>query len=171
MQFEAGILDICLKILDDNPKFVSDADQDCSARKNPIYVTRVLSAMVGSLRPRWGSTVDENAATAINFYGFSHDGINAIYQRKYIISMPPQCGQALEKMDGRRLSLSLVYIKKNNIINPFILVLIRVAGEQDASLSWLWREVNFKVNLRPHAGQQDFTITFTISAFVASDQQ
>uniref|UniRef100_A0A3Q2XCA9 Protein-glutamine gamma-glutamyltransferase 2 n=1 Tax=Hippocampus comes TaxID=109280 RepID=A0A3Q2XCA9_HIPCM len=47
-QFEAGILDICLKILDDNPKFVSDADQDCSARKNPIYVTRVLSAMINS---------------------------------------------------------------------------------------------------------------------------
>ncbi|XP_077371235.1 protein-glutamine gamma-glutamyltransferase 2-like [Festucalex cinctus] len=47
-QFEAGILDICLKILDDNPKFVTDADQDCSARKNPIYVTRVLSAMINS---------------------------------------------------------------------------------------------------------------------------
>ncbi|XP_051915735.1 protein-glutamine gamma-glutamyltransferase 2-like [Hippocampus zosterae] len=47
-QFEAGILDICLKILDENPKFVSDADQDCSARKNPIYVTRVLSAMINS---------------------------------------------------------------------------------------------------------------------------
>lgn len=46
-QFEAGILDICLKILDENPKFVSDADKDCSARRNPIYVTRVLSAMVG----------------------------------------------------------------------------------------------------------------------------
>uniref|UniRef100_UPI0037E90A21 protein-glutamine gamma-glutamyltransferase 2-like n=1 Tax=Semicossyphus pulcher TaxID=241346 RepID=UPI0037E90A21 len=47
-QFESGILDICLKILDDNPKFVSDADKDCSARKNPIYVTRVLSAMINS---------------------------------------------------------------------------------------------------------------------------
>ncbi|XP_077586275.1 protein-glutamine gamma-glutamyltransferase 2-like [Stigmatopora nigra] len=47
-QFEAGILDICLKILDDNPKFESNADQDCSARKNPIYVTRVLSAMINS---------------------------------------------------------------------------------------------------------------------------
>lgn len=47
MQFESGILDICLKILDENPKFVSDADKDCSARRNPIYVTRVLSAMVG----------------------------------------------------------------------------------------------------------------------------
>ncbi|XP_040910726.1 protein-glutamine gamma-glutamyltransferase 2-like isoform X2 [Toxotes jaculatrix] len=47
-QFEAGILDICLKILDENPKFVSDADKDCSARRNPIYVTRVLSAMINS---------------------------------------------------------------------------------------------------------------------------
>ncbi|XP_035016094.2 protein-glutamine gamma-glutamyltransferase 2 [Hippoglossus stenolepis] len=47
-QFEAGILDICLKILDENPKFVSDADKDVSARRNPIYVTRVLSAMINS---------------------------------------------------------------------------------------------------------------------------
>uniref|UniRef100_A0A146ZQM5 Protein-glutamine gamma-glutamyltransferase 2 n=1 Tax=Fundulus heteroclitus TaxID=8078 RepID=A0A146ZQM5_FUNHE len=47
-QFEPGILDICLKILDDNPKFVSDADKDISARRNPIYVTRVLSAMINS---------------------------------------------------------------------------------------------------------------------------
>lgn len=47
LQFEPDILDVCLLILDSNPKFVSDADQDCSARRNPIYVTRVLSAMVG----------------------------------------------------------------------------------------------------------------------------
>uniref|UniRef100_A0A3B4ZQP2 Protein-glutamine gamma-glutamyltransferase 2 n=1 Tax=Stegastes partitus TaxID=144197 RepID=A0A3B4ZQP2_9TELE len=47
-QFETGILDICLKILDDNPKFVSDADKDCSGRRDPIYVTRVLSAMINS---------------------------------------------------------------------------------------------------------------------------
>ncbi|XP_029995453.1 protein-glutamine gamma-glutamyltransferase 2-like [Sphaeramia orbicularis] len=47
-QFESGILDICLKILDVNPKFVSDADKDCSGRRNPIYVTRVLSAMINS---------------------------------------------------------------------------------------------------------------------------
>lgn len=38
-------------ILDANPKFVSDADKDCSARRNPIYVTRVLSAMVGPPPP------------------------------------------------------------------------------------------------------------------------
>uniref|UniRef100_H2UTL3 Protein-glutamine gamma-glutamyltransferase 2 n=1 Tax=Takifugu rubripes TaxID=31033 RepID=H2UTL3_TAKRU len=47
-QFDPDILDICLMILDSNPKFVSDADQDCSARRNPIYVTRVLSAMINS---------------------------------------------------------------------------------------------------------------------------
>uniref|UniRef100_A0A3Q3IJQ2 protein-glutamine gamma-glutamyltransferase n=1 Tax=Monopterus albus TaxID=43700 RepID=A0A3Q3IJQ2_MONAL len=59
-KFEPGILDICLKILDENPKFVSDADKDCSARRNPIYVTRVLSAMINSnndsgvLVGKWG---------------------------------------------------------------------------------------------------------------------
>lgn len=47
LQLDPEVLDICLMILDSNPKFVSDPDQDCSARGNPIYVTRVLSAMVG----------------------------------------------------------------------------------------------------------------------------
>uniref|UniRef100_A0A7N8XPY7 Protein-glutamine gamma-glutamyltransferase 2 n=1 Tax=Mastacembelus armatus TaxID=205130 RepID=A0A7N8XPY7_9TELE len=47
-QFEPGILDICLKILDKNPKFVCDPDEDCSARRNPVYVTRVLSTMINS---------------------------------------------------------------------------------------------------------------------------
>lgn len=46
VQFEPGILDICFKILDKNPKFVSDADKDSTARRSPVYVTRVLSAMV-----------------------------------------------------------------------------------------------------------------------------
>ncbi|KAL2103304.1 hypothetical protein ACEWY4_000172 [Coilia grayii] len=45
-QFEPGILDICLRILDENPKFVHDAKQDCAARADPVYVTRVLSAMI-----------------------------------------------------------------------------------------------------------------------------
>ncbi|KAI3357275.1 hypothetical protein L3Q82_015731, partial [Scortum barcoo] len=63
-QFESGILDICFKILDENPKFVSDADKDCSARRNPIYVTRVLSAMINSnddngvLVGNWGEIKD-----------------------------------------------------------------------------------------------------------------
>ncbi|XP_063064081.1 protein-glutamine gamma-glutamyltransferase 2a isoform X2 [Engraulis encrasicolus] len=47
-QFETGILDICLRILDENPKFIHDADQDCLNRRDPVYVTRVLSAMINS---------------------------------------------------------------------------------------------------------------------------
>ncbi|KAG7493874.1 protein-glutamine gamma-glutamyltransferase 2-like [Solea senegalensis] len=45
-QFESGILDICLRILDMNPKCLKNPGKDCSGRRNPIYVSRVLSAMV-----------------------------------------------------------------------------------------------------------------------------
>lgn len=45
-QFESGILDICLRILDMNPKYLRNPGKDCSGRRNPIYVSRVLSAMV-----------------------------------------------------------------------------------------------------------------------------
>ncbi|KAK3556843.1 hypothetical protein QTP70_022280 [Hemibagrus guttatus] len=47
-QFEEGILDVCLSILDVNPKCQRNPGKDCSGRRNPIYVTRVLSAMVNS---------------------------------------------------------------------------------------------------------------------------
>ncbi|XP_066519605.1 protein-glutamine gamma-glutamyltransferase 2 [Hoplias malabaricus] len=47
-QFEEGILDICLRILDMNPKYKRNPGKDCSGRRNPIYVCRVLSAMVNS---------------------------------------------------------------------------------------------------------------------------
>ncbi|XP_061641341.1 protein-glutamine gamma-glutamyltransferase 2 isoform X2 [Phyllopteryx taeniolatus] len=45
-QFESGILDVCLRILDTNPKCLRNPGKDCSGRRNPIYVSRVLSAMV-----------------------------------------------------------------------------------------------------------------------------
>ncbi|KAJ8359201.1 hypothetical protein SKAU_G00157260 [Synaphobranchus kaupii] len=45
-QFEYGILDACLRILNENPKYMHNPDEDCSGRSNPIYVSRVLSAMV-----------------------------------------------------------------------------------------------------------------------------
>ncbi|XP_027144053.1 protein-glutamine gamma-glutamyltransferase 2 isoform X2 [Larimichthys crocea] len=63
-QFDPSILDICLMILDKNPKFIADADKDCSARRNPIYVTRVLSAMINSnddmgvVVGSWGKVTD-----------------------------------------------------------------------------------------------------------------
>lgn len=41
------MVDIVLKILDVNPKHAKDPSDDVSARCNPIYVGRVLSAMVG----------------------------------------------------------------------------------------------------------------------------
>ncbi|TRY58623.1 hypothetical protein DNTS_007622 [Danionella cerebrum] len=47
-QFEEGILDACLKILDMNPKHRRNPGKDCSGRRNVIYVTRVLSAMINS---------------------------------------------------------------------------------------------------------------------------
>ncbi|XP_036426896.1 protein-glutamine gamma-glutamyltransferase 2 [Colossoma macropomum] len=47
-QFEEGILDACLQILDENPKYKRNPGKDCSGRRNPIYVCRVLSAMVNS---------------------------------------------------------------------------------------------------------------------------
>uniref|UniRef100_A0A8B9LMA9 Protein-glutamine gamma-glutamyltransferase 2 n=1 Tax=Astyanax mexicanus TaxID=7994 RepID=A0A8B9LMA9_ASTMX len=47
-QFEEGILDACLRILDVNPKYQRNPGKDCSGRRNPIYVSRVLSAMVNS---------------------------------------------------------------------------------------------------------------------------
>ncbi|KAJ8358756.1 hypothetical protein SKAU_G00152810 [Synaphobranchus kaupii] len=59
-QFEEDILDICLKILDLNPKCLKNKADDFSARCNPIYVGRVVSAMINSnddsgvLQGNWG---------------------------------------------------------------------------------------------------------------------
>ncbi|NP_997821.2 protein-glutamine gamma-glutamyltransferase 2 [Danio rerio] len=47
-QFEEGILDACFRILDMNPKHRRNPAKDCSGRRNVIYVTRVLSAMINS---------------------------------------------------------------------------------------------------------------------------
>ncbi|XP_074480802.1 protein-glutamine gamma-glutamyltransferase 2-like [Sebastes fasciatus] len=58
-QFEEEMVDICLKMLDVNPKHAKDPADDVSARCNPIYVSRVVSAMIncngdrGVLEGRW----------------------------------------------------------------------------------------------------------------------
>uniref|UniRef100_A0A3B4YSB6 Protein-glutamine gamma-glutamyltransferase 2 n=1 Tax=Seriola lalandi dorsalis TaxID=1841481 RepID=A0A3B4YSB6_SERLL len=90
-QFEQGILDICLKILDENPKFVSDADKDCSARRNPIYVSRVLSAMINSNDDRGVLTGEW-----VNFVGGVHPGLwigSGDILRKWAKSGPVKYGQ------------------------------------------------------------------------------
>ncbi|XP_058143051.1 protein-glutamine gamma-glutamyltransferase 2 [Dasypus novemcinctus] len=67
-QFEDEILDICLMLLDVNPKFLKDASRDCSRRSSPVYVSRVVSAMVncnddqGVLQGRW----DNNYGDGVN---------------------------------------------------------------------------------------------------------
>ncbi|MBN3282692.1 TGM2 glutamyltransferase, partial [Polyodon spathula] len=63
-QFEPGILDACLQLLDVNPKFLRNADQDCSKRNDPVYVSRVVSAMIncnddkGVLAGKWDDYSD-----------------------------------------------------------------------------------------------------------------
>ncbi|XP_035377633.1 protein-glutamine gamma-glutamyltransferase 2-like [Electrophorus electricus] len=59
-QFESGILNVCLKILNKSLQYKKDPDKDVSQRGDPMYVTRVLSAMINSnddsgvLAGKWG---------------------------------------------------------------------------------------------------------------------
>lgn len=46
-QFEENMVDISLKILDRNLKYLDKPAQDLASRSDPIYVGRVISAMVG----------------------------------------------------------------------------------------------------------------------------
>ncbi|XP_076840804.1 protein-glutamine gamma-glutamyltransferase 2a isoform X2 [Brachyhypopomus gauderio] len=66
-QFEPGMLDICLKVLDQNLKYLQDPVQDCSNRRSPVYVTRVLSAMINSS--------DDKGVLEGNWSGNYEDGI------------------------------------------------------------------------------------------------
>ncbi|XP_063152866.1 protein-glutamine gamma-glutamyltransferase 2 [Candoia aspera] len=67
-QFEEEILDICLQLLDTNPKFLLNQDKDCSRRNSPVYISRVVSAMVncnddrGILFGRWDNYYDDGVS-------------------------------------------------------------------------------------------------------------
>ncbi|TRZ20796.1 hypothetical protein HGM15179_006274 [Zosterops borbonicus] len=65
-QFEDDILAICLNMLDINPKHLRDQNRDCSRRNDPVYIGRVVSAMVncndedrGVLFGRWDNHYDD----------------------------------------------------------------------------------------------------------------
>ncbi|XP_018414793.1 PREDICTED: protein-glutamine gamma-glutamyltransferase 5-like isoform X1 [Nanorana parkeri] len=47
-QFEDGVGEICLRILDMSPNFLKDPAKDCSKRGDPVYISRVISAMINS---------------------------------------------------------------------------------------------------------------------------
>ncbi|XP_045430593.1 protein-glutamine gamma-glutamyltransferase 6 [Pipistrellus kuhlii] len=51
-QFEEDILNICLSILDRSPGHQNDPATDVSRRHDPVYVTRIISAMVNSNNDR-----------------------------------------------------------------------------------------------------------------------
>ncbi|XP_006874926.1 PREDICTED: protein-glutamine gamma-glutamyltransferase 6 [Chrysochloris asiatica] len=51
-QFEEDILNICLSILDRSPSHLDNPATDVSHRHDPIYITRVISAMVNSNNDR-----------------------------------------------------------------------------------------------------------------------
>uniref|UniRef100_A0A8C1E6K2 protein-glutamine gamma-glutamyltransferase n=1 Tax=Cyprinus carpio carpio TaxID=630221 RepID=A0A8C1E6K2_CYPCA len=47
-QYEKGILDICMKLLQVSPQYQADMGKDLLNRSNPVYIGRVISAMVNS---------------------------------------------------------------------------------------------------------------------------
>ncbi|XP_067856731.1 protein-glutamine gamma-glutamyltransferase 2-like [Heptranchias perlo] len=59
-QFEDGIVDICLEMLDNSLNCMQNQDEDCSKRHDPVYISRVVTAMVncnddkGILLGNWG---------------------------------------------------------------------------------------------------------------------
>lgn len=46
LQFEENIIDICLELLDKSLNFQSDPAMDCALRGSPVYISRVVCAMV-----------------------------------------------------------------------------------------------------------------------------
>ncbi|XP_048188574.1 protein-glutamine gamma-glutamyltransferase 5 isoform X2 [Perognathus longimembris pacificus] len=47
-QFEENILDICLELLDKSLHFQIDPSTDCALRGSPVYISRVVCAMINS---------------------------------------------------------------------------------------------------------------------------
>ncbi|KAM5240567.1 protein-glutamine gamma-glutamyltransferase 5 isoform 1-T1 [Hipposideros larvatus] len=47
-QFEENIIEICLELLDKSLNFQTDPATDCALRGSPVYISRVVSAMINS---------------------------------------------------------------------------------------------------------------------------
>ncbi|RXN32480.1 glutamine gamma-glutamyltransferase [Labeo rohita] len=67
-QYEKGILDICMKLLQLSPQYQADMGRDLQNRSNPVYIGRVISAMVNSN--------DDRGVLAGNWSGEYSDGVN-----------------------------------------------------------------------------------------------
>uniref|UniRef100_A0A8C2AP54 protein-glutamine gamma-glutamyltransferase n=1 Tax=Cyprinus carpio TaxID=7962 RepID=A0A8C2AP54_CYPCA len=67
-QYEKGILDICMKLLQVSPQHQEDIVKDLLNRSNPVYISRVISAMVNSN--------DDKGVLMGNWSGDYKDGVN-----------------------------------------------------------------------------------------------
>ncbi|XP_056606551.1 protein-glutamine gamma-glutamyltransferase 5-like [Triplophysa dalaica] len=67
-QYERGILDICMKLLELSPQCLTDRRRDLLNRSNPVYIGRVISAMVNSQ--------DDRGVLLGNWSGEYRGGVN-----------------------------------------------------------------------------------------------
>uniref|UniRef100_A0ABI7ZFR1 Transglutaminase-like domain-containing protein n=1 Tax=Felis catus TaxID=9685 RepID=A0ABI7ZFR1_FELCA len=67
-QFEENIIDICLELLDKSLNFQIDPATDCALRGSPVYISRVVCAMINSN--------DDNGVLNGNWSESYLDGIN-----------------------------------------------------------------------------------------------
>uniref|UniRef100_A0A8C0RP17 protein-glutamine gamma-glutamyltransferase n=1 Tax=Canis lupus familiaris TaxID=9615 RepID=A0A8C0RP17_CANLF len=67
-QFEENIIDICLELLDKSLNFQTDPATDCALRGSPVYISRVVCAMINSN--------DDNGVLNGNWSENYLDGIN-----------------------------------------------------------------------------------------------
>ncbi|XP_056406404.1 protein-glutamine gamma-glutamyltransferase 5 [Hyla sarda] len=67
-QFEDGVGEICLRILDMSPNHLKNPSIDCSKRGDPVYISRIVSAMINSNDDRGvvESCWDESFTTGVN---------------------------------------------------------------------------------------------------------
>ncbi|XP_004380737.1 protein-glutamine gamma-glutamyltransferase 5 isoform X1 [Trichechus manatus latirostris] len=69
-QFEKNIIDICLQLLDKSLNFQMDPATDCVLRGSPVYISRVVCAMINSN--------DDNGVLSGNWSENYSDGINPV---------------------------------------------------------------------------------------------
>ncbi|XP_073707864.1 protein-glutamine gamma-glutamyltransferase 5-like [Garra rufa] len=67
-QYEKGILDICMKLLQLSPQHQADMRRDLQNRNNPVYIGRVISAMVNAN--------DDKGVVMGKWEGDYKDGVN-----------------------------------------------------------------------------------------------
>lgn len=67
-QYERGILDICIKMLQLSPQYLADKRRDLLNRSSPVYIGRVVSAMINS--------PDDQGVLMGKWSGEYEDGIN-----------------------------------------------------------------------------------------------